>query len=88
MSVEARGTTGPREYDDRDHPDPVPGPRVHVRAVLAPIASALIFLGLWQLLVDGLEIEPYSSVAAGDRGEFVANLGTCSAARCAPARTP
>jgi NitT/TauT family transport system permease protein len=45
------------------------------RAVLAPIVFGLVFLGLWQLLVVALEIEPNivpSPLAIG--AEFVANL--------------
>ena len=46
-----------------------------LRAVLAPIAFGVIFLGLWQLLVVALEIEPNivpSPLAIG--AEFVARL--------------
>jgi NitT/TauT family transport system permease protein len=45
------------------------------RAVVAPIVFGLVFLGLWQLLVVALEIEPNilpSPLAIG--AEFVANL--------------
>jgi len=48
-----------------------------IRAVLAPIAFGVIFLGLWQLFVVALEIEPNilpSPLAIG--AEFVANLGS------------
>ena len=47
------------------------------RSVLAPIAFGVMFLGLWQLLVVALEIEPNivpSPLAIG--AEFVANLGS------------
>lgn len=47
------------------------------QAVLAPIAFGALFLGLWQLLVTALEIDPFvvpapSAIAA----EFVGNLPT------------
>ena len=48
-----------------------------IRSVLAPIAFGVIFLGLWQLLVVALAIEPNilpSPLAIG--AEFVSNLGS------------
>ena len=49
------------------------------RSVLAPIVFGVIFLGIWQLLVVALDIEPNivpSPLAIG--AEFVANLGNVS----------
>ena len=45
--------------------------------MLAPIGFGVVFLGLWQLLVIGLQIEPYvvpSPLAIA--AEFGANLGS------------
>ena len=46
------------------------------RAVLAPIAFGVIFVGLWQFLVTALEVEPYVVPSpAAILTEFWANLG-------------
>ena len=53
----------------------VPGSAV--RAVIAPIAFGVIFLGVWQLLVMILKIEPFIVPSpASIAGEFFGNLGS------------
>ena len=53
----------------------VPGSAV--RAVLAPIVFGVVFVGLWQLLVMTLEIEPFIVPSpAAIAGEFLNNLGS------------
>ncbi len=48
-----------------------------LRTVLAPIIFGLLFLGLWQLLVTGLKIEPFIVPSpASIFAEFVGNLDT------------
>ena len=67
----------PRDATSVTVPRRILVPGSAVRAVIAPIAFGVIFLGLWQLLVMILEIEPFivpSPVAIA--GEFVANVGS------------
>ena len=48
-----------------------------VRAVLAPIGFGVVFLGLWQLLVTALDVDPFVVPApSAIAGEFLANLPT------------
>ena len=99
VPVSTRGSGVPMSVDldklrrRRIEPRPSrPGswPAARLRAVLAPIAFGVIFLGLWQLLVVALEIEPvHRALPAGDRGGVRGQPRTaCSPARCAPAPTP
>ena len=48
-----------------------------VRTVVAPVVFGLVFVGLWQLLVTGLGIDPYVVPApSAILGELVAHLGS------------
>ncbi|MET1006959.1 MAG: ABC transporter permease [Propionibacteriaceae bacterium] len=48
-----------------------------VRTVLAPLVLGVIFLGLWQLLVIALDIQPFVVPSpSAILGQFVANLDT------------
>lgn len=61
-------------------PARVLAPGRSVRTVVAPIAFGVVFVGLWQVLVTGLRIDPYVVPApSAILAELVDNLGSVAA---------